>query len=261
MLNTVRSCRGMVTAPHHLASEAGLRVLRDGGNAIEATIAMAAALSVVYPHMTGIGGDGFWLVAGPGERPVGIEACGRAARAATPEHYLAQGYQTIPTRGPLAANTVAATMSGWEVALTLSAQRGGRLSLARLLEDAIHHAHHGFPVTASQADLTLAKLHELQRVPGFSETFLIDGKVPATGALISCRRLPRLFGRSPAAVRTTSIAASFQRRSPPTCARPARCLMRMTLPAARRVWSIHCPSISLAAVSTISPHRHRACRR
>src|SRR3546814_9525345 len=70
MLNTPRSRRGMVTAPHHLASEAGLRVLREAGNAIEATVAMAAALTVVYPHMTGIGGDGFWLVAAPGQEPV-----------------------------------------------------------------------------------------------------------------------------------------------------------------------------------------------
>ncbi|MDB5649030.1 MAG: Gamma-glutamyltransferase, partial [Hyphomicrobiales bacterium] len=59
MLNTPRSRRGMVTSPNHLASEAGLRVLREGGNAIEATVAMAASLAVVYPHMTAIGGDGF----------------------------------------------------------------------------------------------------------------------------------------------------------------------------------------------------------
>lgn len=189
MLNTVRAHRGMVTAPHHLASEAGLRVLRDGGNAIEATIAMAATLSVVYPHMTGIGGDGFWLVAAPGSRPVGIEACGRAARAATPERYLADGYQAIPTRGPLAANTVAATVSGWEAALALSAQRGGRLPLARLLEDAIHYATHGFPVTASQADLTSAKLHELEAVHGFAGTFLVGGKSPSAGASM---KLPAL---------------------------------------------------------------------
>ena len=66
MLNTPRARRGMVTSPHHLASEAGLRVLRDGGTAIEAAVAMAATLAVVYPHMTSIGGDGFWLIALPG---------------------------------------------------------------------------------------------------------------------------------------------------------------------------------------------------
>ncbi len=67
MLNTPRSRRGMVTSPHHLASEAGLRVLREGGNAIEATLAMAASLPVVYPHMNSIGGDGFWLISANGK--------------------------------------------------------------------------------------------------------------------------------------------------------------------------------------------------
>jgi len=63
----------MVTSPHQLASESGVRVLREGGNAIEATIAMAATLAVVYPHMTSIGGDGFWLICPPGQAPLGID--------------------------------------------------------------------------------------------------------------------------------------------------------------------------------------------
>ncbi|MFX8999784.1 gamma-glutamyltransferase, partial [Acinetobacter baumannii] len=70
MLNTPRSRRAMVTSPHHLASQAGLDVLKDGGNAVEAAVAVAATLAVVYPHMTGIGGDGFWLIAVPGRDPV-----------------------------------------------------------------------------------------------------------------------------------------------------------------------------------------------
>src|ERR1700712_85927 len=113
MLNTPRATRGMVTSPHHLASEAGLRVLREGGNAIEATVAMAATLAVVYPHMTSIGGDGFWLVAPPGRDPQAVEACGSAAAKATPALYKMHAHETIPWRGPLAANTVAATLSGW----------------------------------------------------------------------------------------------------------------------------------------------------
>ena len=74
MLKTRRAYRGMVTAPHHLASEAGLAVLRDGGNAVEAMVAMAAAIAVVYPHMNSIGGDGFWLISAPGEDVIGIDA-------------------------------------------------------------------------------------------------------------------------------------------------------------------------------------------
>ena len=125
MLNTPRALRGMVTSPHHLASEAGLRVLREGGNAIEATIAMAASLAVVYPHMTAIGGDGFWLVSKNGSEPIAIDACGGAAAAATTEFYASQGHASVPTRGPLAANTVAGTVSGWGEALKLSGELGG----------------------------------------------------------------------------------------------------------------------------------------
>src|SRR3546814_16468935 len=126
MLNTPRSRRGMVTAPHHLASEAGLRVLREGGNAIEATVAMAAALTVVYPHMTGIGGDGFWLVAAPGKEPVAIEPCGRAAGAATIDLYRGQGPVMIPWRGPLAVNPVGASARGWGEALKRGREQSGR---------------------------------------------------------------------------------------------------------------------------------------
>lgn len=189
MLNTVRARRGMVTSPHHLASEAGLRVLREGGNAVEATIAMAAALAVVYPHMTAIGGDGFWLVGAPGEEPVAIDACSRAAAAATPELYFRAGLKAIPQRGPLAANTTAGTIAGWGEALALSAERGGTLPLARLVEDAVWHARNGFAVTASQSELTAQKQPELGHVSGFADAFLVDGAAPATGATM---KLPAL---------------------------------------------------------------------
>ena len=62
MIETMRSSRGAVSAPHHLAAQAGLRVLREGGNAIEAMVATAAAIAVVYPHMNALGGDNFWLI-------------------------------------------------------------------------------------------------------------------------------------------------------------------------------------------------------
>lgn len=191
MLNTPRSRRGMVTAPHHLASEAGLRVLREGGNAIEATVAMAAALTVVYPHMTGIGGDGFWLVAAPGQEPIAIEACGRAAGAATIDLYRGRGLDMIPWRGPLAANTVAATVSGWGEALKLSAELGGRLPLSRLVEEAVWHGENGFAVTASQQELTTEKLSGLKDAPGFASVFLPGGQPPREGSIL---KLPALAG-------------------------------------------------------------------
>jgi gamma-glutamyltranspeptidase len=196
VLNTPRARRGMVTAPHHLASSAGLAVLREGGNAIEATVAMAATLAVVYPHMTSIGGDGFWLIAAPGDMVRCFSACGSAAAAATPELYRRHGHATIPWRGPLAANTVAGTLAGWGAALDLSALVfGGVMSLERLFEEAVWHAENGFAVTASQAELTAAKLPELQDVPGFAETFLIDGRLPREGEVMKLPALARTFRR------------------------------------------------------------------
>ena len=107
MLHTPRATRGMVVAPHHLAAQAGLAVLREGGNAIEAAVAAAATIAVVYPHMNSIGGDNFWLLAEPGREPLGILACGGAGQEASVEFYRHRGYANIPPRGPLAANTVA----------------------------------------------------------------------------------------------------------------------------------------------------------
>ena len=139
---TARSGRGMVVSPHHLASQAGLDVLKDGGDAVAAAVAVAACLAVVYPHMTGIGGDGFWLIAEPDGRTWAIDACGRSAAQARLPVYA--GLTAIPWRGPLAANTVAGTLSGWAAALDTG--RGG-LPVARLLRDAIHYADAGTFVT------------------------------------------------------------------------------------------------------------------
>jgi oxamate amidohydrolase len=182
MLNTPRAYGGgMVTAPHHLASQAGAAVLRQGGNAAEAMIAMAAAIAVVYPHMNSIGGDSFWLAAAPGDDPVAIQACGPAVRLATPELYLGRSHGEIPSRGPLAALTVAGTIGGWQRGLELSHRWGGRLGLGVLLADAIRHGRAGIPVSASQARLTRDKLPELQDVPGFADAYLDAGHVPQEG--------------------------------------------------------------------------------
>lgn len=195
MLNTPRSRRGMVTSPHHLASETGVRVLREGGNAIEAAVAMAASLAVVYPHMTSIGGDGFWLIAPSGRKPIAVDACGGAARAASAQMYASHGHATIPQRGPLAANTVAGTLSGWAEALAISAELGGRLPLSRLVEDAVWSGENGFAVTASQQELTATKLAELKDAPNFTATFLPAGRLPREGEVMKLPALARTLRR------------------------------------------------------------------
>src|SRR6187431_2134244 len=96
-----------VAAPHQLAAEAGRAVLAEGGNAIEAMVAMAATIAVVYPHMNALGGDAFWLVHEPGGRVRGIDASGPAGSLATIKRYWDKGYEKIPPRGPDAALTVA----------------------------------------------------------------------------------------------------------------------------------------------------------
>ena len=184
MLETLRATRGMVSSSHHLAAESGLQILREGGNAIEAMVAAAATISVVYPHMNGLGGDGFWLISDPGQRvPRAISAVGAAGAKVDEALYRQQGLSEIPSRGPLAANTVAGTIGGWQAALEVSASWGGHMPLERLLEDAIHYAEAGCPVTKGQYQNTAAKCAELENVPGWSEVFLQNGHVPAPGAL------------------------------------------------------------------------------
>ena len=173
---------GMVTAPHAQASEAGLAILREGGTAIEAAVAMAATLAVVYPHMTGIGGDGFWLIAAPDSPPVGIDASGPAGAAVDVALYRRHGLDAIPTRGPLAANTVAGTIAGWQAALAINARWGGNLPLARLLEAPIAHAERGIVVTESHAGLSAGKQAELAPVAGFAAVHLPDGAPPRQGS-------------------------------------------------------------------------------
>ncbi|MBN9024874.1 MAG: gamma-glutamyltransferase family protein [Rhizobiales bacterium] len=178
----------MVVAPHRAAAEAGAEILRAGGNAIEAMIATAATIAVVYPHMNGIGGDGFWLIREPGKEPRYLEACGGAGSGATIRAYR-EKYDRIPTRGPDAALTVSGAMSGWNTAYELSQSLGGRLDRPTLLANAIEHAKKGISVTRSQARLSAEHFDALSAAPGFKDVFLIDGKAPELGATIRQERL------------------------------------------------------------------------
>lgn len=193
MLNTTLAARGIAVAPHSLAAQSALAVLRDGGNAIEAMVAAAATIAVVYPHMNSLGGDGFWLIVPARGEPVAIDASGPAGSLATLQRYA--GKTVIPTRGVDAALTVAGTVGGWQEALQISAEHGGRTPLPRLLEDAIHYASAGIPTTPSQHAATTAKLAELQAIPGFAETFLHQGQPPLAGSLFTQPRLAATLSR------------------------------------------------------------------
>lgn len=190
MLQTAQALGGMVVAPHHLAAQAGRDILREGGSAAEATVAAAATVAVVYPHMNSIGGDGFWLIAEPGRDPVGIDASGPAATAAGVRFYRDRGYlDAIPARGPHAALTVPGTVAGWQRALTTPGSGAGRMPLARLLAPAIEHARQGVAVTTSMERLLHEKRSELEAVSGFAETYLSAGELPGAGSIL---RQPQL---------------------------------------------------------------------
>lgn len=196
MINTSYARRGIAVASHSLAAQSALAVLREGGNAIEAMVAAAATIAVVYPHMNGIGGDAFWVLAEPGAQPFAIDACGPAAHGATLGFYRSRNLDRIPQRGPLAANTVAGTIGGWDLALKISRERwGGKLPLARLLEDSIAYAEAGVPATASQEANTRAKRAELENVPGFAARFMPGGEAPARGALFKQAKLAATLRR------------------------------------------------------------------
>ena len=180
MYKTAASFRGMVVAPHYLAAEAGLNILRDGGNAVEAAVAAAAALSVVYPHMTGLGGDAFWTIYDPAAgRVTCIDGSGLSGACVGPEYLRAGGHVTPPQRGPAAMLTCPGAVSGWKCALELARGWGEPLPLDRLLEEAVYYAEYGYPVSSGQAAYLAEKTEELSGHPGFDAHFLNNGKAPA----------------------------------------------------------------------------------
>ena len=189
MSETVVGEMGMVTAPHRAAAEAGGEVLKAGGNAVEAMVAMAATIAVVYPHMNGIGGDVFAIVAEPGRAPKAIDASGAAGSLATLERYAKAGYDAIPMRGADAALTVAGAVSGWIKALEIAAALGGRMPVADLIGGAVRHAREGVPAPRSLANAMAENREGLQSAPGFVAAFMPGGQPIEVNAIL---RQPRI---------------------------------------------------------------------
>ena len=155
---------GMATSPHVLATRAGFDVLKAGGNAIEAAIAIGATIGVVYPHFCGLGGDAVWLVADRhGDRDCFLGIGQAAAELPAFQH-------AIPLRGPLSMLTSACAVDTWGHAHSYSIRRWrGRMPFSALLADAIRHAREGFPVSRSQAfwlDFRRSEAGDLARICG-----------------------------------------------------------------------------------------------
>ena len=221
MNETVVGEKGMAVAPHRAAAETAAEVMRAGGNAVEAMIAAAATIAVVYPQMNSIGGDAFFIVAEPGRPPRFIDACGAAGSLATIEGYRKAGYDVLPSRGPLAALTVAGAVSGWGLAMEAAASMGGRLSRRDLLGDAIGYAREGVPVSPSQWRQTVGNVESLKDVPGLLRTFLPTARRPRSAPTGASRDSPRRSISSPTPASTISIAAILPARSPSTSKRSA----------------------------------------
>jgi gamma-glutamyltranspeptidase/glutathione hydrolase len=181
MLRSAFGFAGGVSAPHRAAALAGRDILSGGGSAVEAMVAAAATIAVAYPHMNGIGGDGFWIIHRPGHDPVAVSGCGRAAGLASVAWYGQQGVSgSLPTRGPLAALTVPGAVASWQKALDLC-PHGNRTPLSHLLAPAIALGRDGVAVTDNQSITTRDKLDGLRNVAGFADAFLIDGHIPKAG--------------------------------------------------------------------------------
>lgn len=180
---------GMVACPHSLASQAGVDVLRAGGSAVDAAIAATSTLSVIYPHMTGLGGDAFWLIYDAEKDAVRyLDGGGRAAASASAEWFRENGHTEVPFRGILPATlTTPGAVSSW-----VEAHREfGRLPLARDLEAATGYARDGFPVTERLAGWIAETVADLTPHAETAAIFMPDGKAPRAGSVLTNPDLAR----------------------------------------------------------------------
>ncbi len=183
---TVTGTRGMVASAHPLASIAGLRILMQGGNAIDAAVATAAALNVVEPYMSGIGGNGFMHVYSVREKAHGVlDYMGLSPGAAELALYDSPEKRD---RGPLTP-LVPGACGGWLEAL----RRYGTMDAGTVFTPAIEYAEQGFAFTVKNHLFTGSNAADLSRYPASAATYLIDGRTPRPGEVLVQQDLARTF--------------------------------------------------------------------
>jgi gamma-glutamyltranspeptidase/glutathione hydrolase len=180
----VISGEAMAATSHPLATLAAIDVLRLGGNAVDAAVTAVSVLCVIEPHMTGIGGDCFALIAEPDKPVWGYNGCGRSGAKASNDALLAKGMQTIEPTSPHSVN-VPGAIEAWEQIL----KARGTWPLERVLEPAIHYAEFGFPVAARVAADWKGLVGKLGNSPGASKHYLPHGRAPDEGDIV---KLPAL---------------------------------------------------------------------
>src|SRR5215510_9131725 len=185
--SVVRSQHAMVASSQPLASQVGLEVLKRGGNAVDAAIAMAAMLNVTEPMMTGIGGDAFMLVYWSKTKELkGLNASGRAPRALSIDYFAKQKITKMPEFG-MESITVPGAFDGWVTLL----EKYGTMKLADLLSPAIDCAANGFPVMEKTAEDWNAEVEKLKKTPAAAANYLIEGRAPRPGEIFRQPNLAR----------------------------------------------------------------------
>ena len=180
--------RNLVCTSHPLAAQAGLRMLQRGGNAVDAAIAAAAALTICEPVSNGLGSDAFCIL-WDGKELHGLNASGRAPQSWTPDYFKRKyGVDALspPKRGPDSV-TVPGAVASW-VAMS---ERFGKLAFADLLEPAIEIAERGYLMPVVVQEKWAAATPELQSLPGFAQAFLPWGRAPQVGELFQFRAAAR----------------------------------------------------------------------
>lgn len=180
----VIASEGMAATSHPLATLVAIDVLRAGGNAADAAVAAGAALCVIEPESTGIGGDCYCLVSQPGKPVWGYNGSGRAGAKASAQVLRDKGMEAIGMTS-VHAVTVPGALDAWEAML----KAHGRFDLARALQPAIKYAEHGFPVSQRVAWDWGRHVAKLKADPGATRHYLFDGKAPKEGDVV---RLPAL---------------------------------------------------------------------
>ena len=185
--SVVRAQHGMVATSQPLASQVGLEVLKRGGNAVDAAIAMAAVLNVTEPMMTGVGGDMFAIVYWAKTKELkGLNASGRAPRALSLDYFAKNNIKRMPEFG-MTSITVPGAVDGW----TTLRDKYGTMKLADLLAPAIGYAENGFPVMEKAAEDWNAEVEKLKRTPAAASNYLIDGRAPRPGEIFRQPNLAR----------------------------------------------------------------------
>ncbi len=176
--------QGAVATSHPLASSTALQVLQAGGNAVDAAVAAGAVLCVVEPHMTGIGGDCFAIVAEPDGQLHGYNGSGRSAKAATLDWFQGQGIDAI-SEDSIHAVTVPGALKAWERLV----EEHGRFGFDVALQPAIDYAEQGYVVAPRVATDWAQLVGDLARDPGAKQHYLLDGKAPQAGEIHSAPAL------------------------------------------------------------------------